>query len=176
MKLSVVIIMVCLTASHAVGQTFTLQHVNDSLSLLMLGRPSSLGSGNLGVGGGRDVWRLPYPTYAFATGDVDSDGVTDALVGVIKPTRYDPRMARRLFVFRNVHGRVRPLWLGSRLTGELRDFRLEGSKVITLEQDADSTWFVGCYSWESFGFVMTASRLRHATQEQATQIFQHPIN
>ena len=26
-------------------------------------------------------WRLPYPVYRFATGDVDGDGSVDALVG-----------------------------------------------------------------------------------------------
>ena len=157
--------MVCLTAMQAEGQTFTLQHKNDTLSLLVL--ESS---------GGRDVWRLPYATYAFTTGDVNGDGVTDALVGVVKPTRFDPRMARRLFVFQQTHGRVRPLWLGSRLGGDLFNFRLEESHVVTLEQEADSTWFVGVYAWDSFGFVMTERRVRHASRETATQLFHSPKN
>ena len=79
----------------------------------------------LTTSGGTDVWPLPYPTFAFAVGDVDGDGEDDALVGVVKPTRYDPRPARRLFAFRQVHGRIRPLWLGSRLVGELLDFSIE---------------------------------------------------
>ena len=94
------------------AQTFALDVKSDSLALL-----------TLTDGASTDTWRLPYPTYAFATADVDGDGLVDALVGVIKPTRFDPRNAPRLFVFRNVHGRIRPLWLGSRLCGELHNFR-----------------------------------------------------
>ena len=96
----------------AQAQTFGLDVKSDSLALL-----------TLTDGASTDTWRLPYPTYAFATADVDGDGLVDALVGVIKPTRFDPRNAPRLFVFRNVHGRIRPLWLGSRLCGELHNFR-----------------------------------------------------
>ncbi len=146
-----------------------LRQLNDSLSHLILETPSPNGERQRGTVS--DVWRLPYPTFAFATGDVDGDGIVDALVGVVKPTRYDPRMGRRLFVFRNVNGRVRPLWLGSRLVGELRDFRVEGQRVVTLEQHPDSTWFVGHYRWDSFGFVMTDSRITHASYDAATQVF-----
>lgn len=157
--------MVCLTAIQAEGQTFTLEHKSDSLSLLVLESA-----------GGRDVWKLPYPTYAFATGDVDGDGIEDALVGVVKPTRYDPRMARRLFVFRNVSGRVRPLWLGSRLAGELHDFRLDGQRVVTLEQHPDNTWFVGLYRWDSFGFVMTERLISHTARDEAERVYKRDAN
>jgi len=37
-----------------------------------------------------DRWALPYPVYRLETGDVDGDGNTDALVGVIKGTRFHP--------------------------------------------------------------------------------------
>ena len=62
-----------------------------------------------------DRWALPYPVYRLETGDVDGDGNTDALVGVIKGTRFHPEKGRRLFIFKNHHGLVRPLWLGSKL-------------------------------------------------------------
>ena len=144
--------MVCLVGLNAQGQTFTLRHVSDSLSLLVLES-----------GGERDVFRLPYPVFAFTTGDVNGDGSVDALVGVIKTTRFDRRLARRLFVFQNRGHRVRPLWLGSRLGGELADFTFKDGHVITLEQERDSTWFIGVYRWDHFGFTMTDCLLRHAT-------------
>ena len=139
---------------------FLLQQRSDTASVLLLQTPHAT-----------DTWALPYPTFAFCTGDVDGDGTTDALVGVVKPTRFDPRRARRLFAFRQVRGRVRPLWLGSRLAGELRDFRLQGSKVVTLEQGRDSTWLVGEYEWNGCGFTMTASRTHHATRDEAARIW-----
>lgn len=154
-------IMVCLIASAAWGQTFQLERQSDSLTLLRLA--DSLGC---------DVWRLPYPTFAFATADVDADGVTDALVGVVKPTRFDPRPVRRLFAFRNVHGRVRPLWLGSRLCGQLEDFRAEADgEVVTLERDAQGAWLVGRYVWDHFGFVLTAADTVHTTHAIADSVF-----
>jgi hypothetical protein len=151
-----VIITVCLWGLNAQGQTFSLHHVNDSLSQLVMES-----------GGERDVFRLPYPTFAFATGDVNGDGTVDALVGVVKTTRFDRRVARRLFVFQDRGHRIRPLWLGSRLGGELSDFTFRDGHVITLEQERDSTWFVGVYRWDHFGFVMTDCLLRHATYSEA---------
>ena len=153
--------MVCLAASQAWGQTFTLEHKSDSLSLLVLENADA-----------RDVWRLPYPTYAFATADVDGDGSIDAMVGVVKPTRFDPRMARRLFVFRNVRGRIRPLWLGSRLCGHLQDFRTDSrDRLLTLERDRHGTWFVGSYVWQSFGFTLDTTLVNHASHNTAEAIF-----
>lgn len=153
--------MVCLAGLSARGQTFALQRQADSLSLLTLQSRE-----------GHDVWRLPYPTYAFATGDVDGDGRCDALVGVVKPTRYDRRMARRLFVFHETHGRVRPLWLGSRLSAELYDFTFADGRVITLEQERDSSWFVAAYQWDHFGFVLTDYLQRDAERAKVMTFFE----
>ena len=33
-------------------------------------------------------WRLPYPVYQYQEGDVDGDGRVDAMVGVVKSTRF----------------------------------------------------------------------------------------
>ena len=112
-------------------------------------------------------WRLPYPVYQFQTGDVDGDGRADAMVGVVKSTRFYPEKARRLFIFKQVistaahsKGQVkaRPLWLGSKLGGILEDFRYvapaEGDsmgRIRALESTTDSLYVVTDYRWESFG-------------------------
>ena len=57
------------------AQAFTLKKEHDSLYWL-------------------NDWRLPYPVYQFQTGDVDGDGREDAMVGVIKATRFYPEKAR----------------------------------------------------------------------------------
>ena len=74
------------------SQAFELRKENDSLYWL-------------GVKGGSksDEWRLAHPVYQFQTGDVDGDGSEDAMVGVIKKTRYYP-MGRRLFIFKQIDG------------------------------------------------------------------------
>ena len=74
------------------SQEYELRKENDSLYWL-------------GVKGGSksDEWRLAHPVYQFQTGDVDGDGSEDAMVGVIKKTRYYP-MGRRLFIFKQIEG------------------------------------------------------------------------
>ena len=83
------------------SQEYELRKENDSLYWLS-------------VKGGRksDEWRLAHPVYQFQTGDVDGDGSEDAIVGVIKKTRYFP-VGKRLFIFKQIEGqgqkgRIRP--------------------------------------------------------------------
>lgn len=122
-------------------------------------------------------WRLPYPVYQFQTGDVDGDGSEDAMVGVVKGTRFYPEKARRLFIFKQIDGhkptgeackKARPLWLGSKLGGILEDFRFiapaETTKntsdsansdrrglIRALESTTDSLYVVSDYVWSGFG-------------------------
>ena len=140
-------------------QTFELRQENDSLYWL-------------GVKGGSksDAWRLPYPVYQFQTGDVDGDGSEDAMVGVVKGTRFYPEKARRLFIFKQIDGhtaageackKARPLWLGSKLGGILEDFRFvepadtaDGDRrgiIRALESTTDSIYVVSDYVWSGFG-------------------------
>lgn len=140
-------------------QTFELRQENDSLYWL-------------GMKGGSksDAWRLPYPVYQFQTGDVDGDGSEDAMVGVVKGTRFYPEKARRLFIFKQIDGhtatgeackKARPLWLGSKLGGILEDFRFvepadtaDGDRrgiIRALESTTDSLYVVSDYVWSGFG-------------------------
>ena len=96
-------------------------------------------------------WKLPYPVYQFQTGDVDGDGSIDAMVGVIKSTRFYPEKARRIFIFKEVHKKVRPMWLGSKLGGILEDFRFIDGKIRALESTTDSLYVVSDYVWGGFG-------------------------
>ena len=97
-------------------------------------------------------WPLPYPVYRFQTGDVDGDGSEDALVGVVKSTRFHPEKGRRLFIFKQVDGHARPMWLGSRLGGVLVDFRFARGRIRALETTPDSSSYaVSEYRWRDFG-------------------------
>ena len=103
--LTISLVTLCLFPIKGRSQAFELLKENDSLYWL-------------GVKGGSksDEWRLAHPVYQFQTGDVDGDGSEDAMVGVIKKTRYYP-MGRRLFIFKQIdakagvrrqEGRIRP--------------------------------------------------------------------
>ena len=141
----------CAVSSLMAQGTFSLRKEHDSLYWL-------------------NDWRLPYPVYQFQTGDVDGDGSEDAMVGVIKGTRFYPQKARRLFIFKQIDGhsasgeackKVRPLWLGSKLGGILEDFRFvepadtadgdRRGRIRALESTTDSLYVVSDYKWSGFG-------------------------
>lgn len=145
------------------AQTFRLVTVSDSLHLVALGDSSR--------------WALPHPVYQFQVGDVNGDGIDEALVGVVKPSRFHRETAadghradelqRRLFVFKNYRGRVRPLWLGSRLGGVLQDFRFRDGRLYTLELTAPDLYGVGEYVWNKFGFALQRYVVKGVARSQA---------
>ena len=92
--LTISLVTLCLFPIKGRSQAFELRKENDSLYWL-------------GVKGGSksDEWRIEHPVYQFQTGDVDGDGSEDAMVGVIKKTRYYP-MGRRLFIFKQIDAKA----------------------------------------------------------------------
>ena len=72
--------------------TFELERVNDSLSWLCLYPKVQVNTEQKGHKNKRKArkaiakWKLPYPVYQLATGDINGDGKDEAIVGVIKPT------------------------------------------------------------------------------------------
>ena len=131
---------------------FTLRKVHDSLYWL-------------------NDWRLPYPVYQFQTGDVNGDGSEDAMVGVIKSTRFYPEKARRLFIFKQVNGKARALWMGSKLGGILEDFRFVDGKIRALESTTDSLYVVSDYKWDRFGMTFDHFIIKGVDQQTAIKAF-----
>ena len=116
-------------------------------------------------------WRLPYPVYQFQTGDVDGDGKEDAMVGVIKSTRFYPEKGRRLFIFKQVNKKARPLWMGSKLGGILENFRFIDGKIRALESTTDSLYVVSDYKWSSFGMTFDQYIIKGVDKETAIKSF-----
>lgn len=131
-----------LFATQARAQQFNIAQVNDSLWNL-----------TLTVDGDMSLWQLKYPVYRFATADINGDGSVDAVVGVYKASRFFTTPNRRVFIFKNYEGLIRPLWLGSRLSGELVDFNIVDNKVRAIEKAKDR-FVVSDYSWNGFGLAM----------------------
>ncbi len=123
---------------------FSIVKVNDTLYNLILETDSS-----------RDEWELRFPVYRFCTGDMDGDSIIDAIVGVEKKTRFDPVVRKRVFMFRNIEGKVRPLWMGSRLGQPVFDFnvvKVDGeTRLRSVEEEKNGKFLVAEYKWSSFG-------------------------
>ena len=146
----------------AQAQTFSLQVENDSLAYLVLRTDSTT-----------DRWRLAFPVYQICTGDVDGDGQEDALVGVVKSTRFDKKAARRLFIFKNHKGHIRPLWMGSQLGGILHDFKIVNGRVFTLQATTDGQYVVLEHVWRKFGLGAQRFIVKGVPHEVALQVFDH---
>ena len=134
------------------AQNFELKKENDSLYWL-------------------NDWRLPYPIYQFQTGDVDGDGRIDAIVGVIKSTRFYPEKARRIFIFKQINGKARPLWLGSKLGGILENFRYTDGKIRAMEKTDDGRYVVSDYKWGGFGMAFDHYIIKGVNKETAIKTF-----
>jgi hypothetical protein len=106
------------------------------------------------------------------TGDVDGNGSEEALVGVVKATRFYPEKGRRLFIFKNYHGLIRPLWLGSRLGGQLYDFRFADGKVRSMELTTDGRYTVAEYHWSGFGLAFSRYVAKDVSREEAMRRFE----
>ena len=152
MRKCVMTILLVLFVGNCRAQGFELRREHDSLYWL-------------------NGWRLPYPVYQFQTGDVDGDGREDAMVGVVKPTRFHPEQGRRLFIFKMVNQKARPLWLGSKLGGILEDFRFIDGKVRALETTTDSLYVVSEYRWAGFGMAFDRYIIKGTDKETAIKYF-----
>ena len=151
-----------MNVSCLAGDEFTLERKTDSLYVLTLTTDST-----------HYEWKLPYPVYRMETGDVDGNGTTEALVGVIKSTRFYPEVGRRLFVFKNYEGLVRPMWLGSKLAGKLCDFRFCNGLVRGLESNAKGEYSVAEYRWSGFGFAFERYLIKNVDEVKARRFFEN---
>ena len=160
LRVIIVSLLSCLCCTCLSAQTFSLKRTNDTCSVLVLTTESM-----------SDEWLLSYPVYQFRTGDVDGDGEEEALVGVVKSTRFYPEKGNRLFVFKNRDGRVRPLWLGARLGEEIVDFCVGDGKLISIERCRNGQYNLDEWEWSRFGPRFSRYIMTNATAEEIQQTF-----
>jgi hypothetical protein len=114
-----------------------------------------------------------YVPYTLDTADVNHDGKTEILVGLIKPTEFDPIEKKRLFILRIDDGQLRPLWLGSRVCQELINFKTAKNGIVeTLEKKKDGHYALGQYTWQGFGLTLKKYTHHELPLDKALQIFE----
>ncbi|MBP5711554.1 MAG: hypothetical protein J6W77_00945 [Prevotella sp.] len=161
MRIETLLVWIWIPFQHAYSQVFSLEHINDSTYNLVLQTDSTT-----------DKWALPYPVYQFQVGDIDGDGKQDAIVGVVKRTRFHPEKGRRLFIFKNKNSLIRPLWMGSKLGGILVDFKYVKDGVVrSLEKTLKDEYVVAEYKWQGFGLGFERFLIVKVSKEEATIIF-----
>ena len=141
------------------AQTFRLETVNDSLHRL-----------RLTDNGREDVMRIPFRVYRFCTADINGDGKDVAVVGVLKPTRFFKDYGRRIFILKNFDGKIRTLWMGSRIGTDLFDFKVVGDAVRCLFRERDRM-AVADFRVARFGLRFDRYIVNNTTEREAKRIF-----
>jgi hypothetical protein len=120
----------------------------------------------------QSVWRLDYPVYRFDCADINGDGIPEIAVGVVKSTRFDSDVHKRLFLFKLFDTcYVRPLWLGSKVSLPLVDFKLidngKEQRIRTIEQEDENSFVIAEYECKTFGVGWLAYLKRGLGLEEA---------
>ena len=120
------------------------------------------------------LWPLPYPVFKLEIADMDNDSNSDVLVGVIKATRFDPVIRKRLFAYQFTDGTIRPLWLSSRLGQPLYDFTSvihdKQTFIQSIELERDNTYLVAEYKWQVFGLRFRKYIARNVSLSKAKEL------
>lgn len=95
--------------------------VTDSTSAVQYWQGDSLSS----------VWPIDCPVFRFQCADLTADGIPEIALGVERSSRYARYKSKRLWLLKLYDEDViRPLWLSSRLTYNLIDFKLEAPSAV----------------------------------------------
>lgn len=122
---------------------------------------------------------LKYDMYKMESGDINNDGRTDIVLGVIKRSKFDPEKRRRIFLLQTDHNRLRPLWLGTRTCRDLVDFSVlkKGriTAIITIEKEGNNFYCTGEYCWNNFGLRLIKYTNQHISLTKADEILKNEI-
>jgi hypothetical protein len=107
-----------------------------------------------------------FAPWALAVTEIDGDSLPEIAVAVYKKTRYDPRLANRLFIYDfTPDHRLSPAWLGSRLGLDFDAFAFAPApdridRLLTVEHAGTERLVLRQYHWNGFGFSQDLDRVR----------------
>jgi len=119
----------------------------------------------------KDAVLYKYESYRLDVGDIDNNGATDIILGIIKNTYIDPNYKKRLFILKIDDSKIRPLWLGSNVCGTIVDFKAKKSKnkttILVIEEADNNLFSVGDYFWDEFGLTLSKYLVKNINLKQA---------
>lgn len=95
-------------------------------------------------------------------------------------TKQSLGLSNRLASIHNLHaassslskyGKIRPMWMGSRMGGILCDFRFIEPYVRTLQATTDNKYVVADYVWDDFGLSFVRFLTEAVNHEEALKRF-----
>lgn len=97
----------------------------------------------------------PLNIWKFEAGDVEGDKEEELALGVYKKSPHHQVMAKRVFLYNIVDGKLKPKFRASRLALPMDDFILydidkDGRDEVVSIEIKDNTYFIAAYHYENF--------------------------
>ena len=160
-----VIFLLFMMAGNVVAQTFSIIQKKDSLHILKLDTDST-----------HCEWTLKFPVYRFCTGDIDGDGIEEAMVGVIKPTRFIHQTDKRLFIYKNYKGNIQRMWMGSKIGGQIIDFCCLDGILICMSKMEENKYVIAKWKPARFGLDFVGYIAEDIDEQTAFSSFNELLN
>lgn len=99
--------------------------------------------------------RNPLNIWKFEAGDVEGDKEEELALGVYKKSPHHQVMAKRVFLYNIVDGKLKPKFRASRLALPMDDFILydidkDGRDEVVSIEIKDNTYFIAAYHYKDF--------------------------
>ena len=97
----------------------------------------------------------PLNIWKMEVGDVEGDGEDELALGVYKRSPHHQVMAKRVFLYNIVDGKLKPKFRASRLALPMDDFILfdidkDGRDEVVSIEIKDNTYFIAAYHYKDF--------------------------
>lgn len=159
--LIIFLVLVGLNYLHIKSDEISLVTSSGEASVVLFRKPFSSYSNRIEIETNGDVYRRdfkgknPFNIWKLEVGDVEGDGEMELALGVYKKSPHHKVLAKRVFLYNIVDGRLKPKFRASRLSLPMDDFILydidgDGRDEIVSIEIKDKSYFIAAYHYENF--------------------------